>query len=122
MRRFWHHWEKWECVPAGMYLTLAPSGYTPESALDAYATFLRDFQRFDAALLRVRSEWRISCEQFLSNPSINRIAWLGQSSMCIATGVPAVFKGGFNLLTEREQSAANRMAASHLKEWEFLNC
>ena len=117
MVRIYHAWDKWECYRAGFYRTTAPDGMTPESALASYAEFLRDTPRFESALARVTAEWEVSCEQFLSNENINRIAWLGQASMCIATGVPAVFRAGFKLLTESERQIANETAAIALRSW-----
>jgi hypothetical protein len=118
MKRKWHHFEKWECVPAGMYETLPPDGLKSDGALSAYTAFLGDLPRFESALNRVLTEWPISCEQFLSNPNINRIAWLGQASMCIATGVPSRFRAGFSALDEDGQRDANAMADKYLKAWE----
>lgn len=82
-----------------------------------YAAFLRDTPRFESALDRVLTEWPRSCEQFLSNDSVNRIAWLGQASMCIATGVPRLHRAGFKLLTEEEQRKANSVAEAALNRW-----
>lgn len=100
-----------------MYATAAPNGQSSEGAMIAYCEFLRDLKWFESGLRAVVSRWPISCEQFLNNASINRIAWLGQSSMCIATGIPACFRSGFARLTDREQVKANAMAARYLKRW-----
>jgi hypothetical protein len=115
VKRIWHPWTSWECIPAGMYDS--PAGRSPEIAKQAYANFLGDTPRFEAALERVITEWPISCEHFLSNEGINRIAWLGQASMCIATGVPACFRGGFKLLHPHEQRIANAAAEKWLRIW-----
>ena len=117
MNRIYHHWEEWECYRAGFYATAPPVGMDTDQARSAYATFLRDSARFAAALARVLAEWPNSCEQFLSNENINRIAWLGQASMCIATGVPARFRGGFRLLSIAEQAAANTQVGDALHKW-----
>lgn len=114
MKRIYHHWETWECVKAGMY---AGSSLDFDKATSDYAAFLSDTPRFQAALMRVLAEWPISCEQFLSNESINRIAWLGQASMCIETGIPRAFRGGFKLLSDTEQRTANRTAEDALRQW-----
>ena len=90
---------------------------TPEQCLESYAAFLRDISRFEWAMDRVLAEWPHSCEHFLSNESMNRIAWLGQSSMCIDTGVPACYRAGFKLLSEAEQAAANFAAFRRLEGW-----
>ena len=118
MNRIYHHWEKWECVMMGMYKTVAPNDMPPDEVKEMYAEFLRDTPRFETALARVINEWPISCEQFLSNQSSNRIAWLGQSSMCIETGIPFVFRAGFKLLTNEEQRIANATAGQWLKKWQ----
>lgn len=117
MKRVFHTWDKWECFPAGFYENHPPKGMTNEEANAAYSEFLRDGARFGEALRRVIEEWPNSCEHYLTNESMNRIAWLGQASMCIATGVPAVFRGGFNRLTPAEQDAANALALVWLNVW-----
>ena len=116
MKRIWHPWTAWECVRAGFYATTCE--LSPDDAKLAYAAFLRDTPRFAAALERVLMEWPTSCEHFLTNESINRIAWLGQASMCIATGVPSVYRGGFKLLSTSEQRTANATAEAYLIKWQ----
>lgn len=88
-----------------------------DATLKAHAEFLSDTPRFRAALERVLREWPISCEQFLSNESINRIAWLGQAAMCIDAGVPRSYRAGFKLLTPNQQETANNVAGEALKIW-----
>jgi len=116
MRRIWHPWTAWECFRAGFYETTCE--LPADDAKRAYAEFLRDTPRFEAALDRVLAEWPRSCEHFLTNESINRIAWLGQASMCIATGIPSVYRGGFRLLSDVEQKVANATAAKFLGKWQ----
>lgn len=100
-----------------MYESVPPAPMTSDDAIEAYAVFLRDLDRFEAALGRVLKEWPLSCEHFLSNDGMNRLAWLGQASMCIATRVPACFRGGFHRLSEGERGAANEMARKWLLVW-----
>lgn len=82
-----------------------------------YARFLQDIPRFEAALIRVLKEWPISCEHFLSNRNFNRIAWLGQASMCIDTGIPCTYRAGYQLLTNEERATANMKAKEFLDRW-----
>lgn len=117
MKRVYHPWHKWECYKAGFFESAPPSPMTSDEALTAYCVFLRDTPRFEVALARVLNEWPISCEHWLSNDGMNRIAWLGQASMCIATGVPSCFRGGFQLLTDDEREIANRTAEKWLNKW-----
>ena len=115
MKRIYHHYETWECLR--MYLPYDGEVVDHDTLLHLYADFLRDIHRFKRALNRVKKEWPLSCEQFLSNESINRIAWLGQAAMCIDTGVPRKYRAGFMLLSAQEQEAANRTAQECLAEW-----
>ena len=115
MERIFHHWHFWEYVKSGMYETTCEK--TPEEAMALYAEFLRNTPRFQQAMKRVITEWPISCEQFLTNDGLNRIAWLEQASMCIETGVPRAFRAGFRLLTMVEQRRANGAAKKVLDKW-----
>ena len=115
MKQIWLPWTDWECYAWGMFD--GTTHLSPDEAKAAYASFLRDTPRFELALERVITEWPKSCLHFLSNEKINRIAWLGQASMCIATGVNSTHKAGFRLMSEDEQSKANATAAVWLERW-----
>lgn len=115
--RAYHPWWKWECYKAGFFNTTPPNGMDADQAREAYREFLSDLSRFGAAMDRVIKEWPHSCEQFLTNHSFNRVAWLGQASMCIATGVPSIFRGGYKLLTPEQQVAADNLAQTYLERW-----
>ncbi len=112
MNRIYHTWDKWECYPAGFYEI-----HGPDDARDIYRDFLRDTVAFQFAMARVMCEWPNSCEHYLSNESMNRIAWLGQASVCITHGIASHFRGGFNMLTPEEQSTANTAALDVLNIW-----
>jgi hypothetical protein len=90
---------------------------SPDEAKSAYSTFLMDLPRFEAALIRVVTEWPKSCEQFLTNASLNRIAWLGQAAMCMDTGVPCIYRAGFSAMTAACRDAANDLAEKYLAQW-----
>lgn len=115
--RIFHEWQDWECFPCGFYGDRPPKGMEAEECEEAYRDFLADIPRFGLALDRVLSEWKNSCEHYLTNQKMNRIAWLGQASMCIETGVPSRFCGGYNLLTDEQKEAADRKALEALNRW-----
>lgn len=119
--RIFHEWEDWECFPAGFYKDKPPQGMTSGECEEAYRAFLADIPLFDSMLNRVTTEWVYSCEHYLTNEKMNRIAWLGQASMCLHTGVPARFCGGYNLLTDSEKQAADFLALQHLNKWLVAN-
>lgn len=115
-KRIVHTYDKWECFKAGFYAT-TKEGMTKDECEAAYRDFLADDDRFRAALVGVVSEWKHSCEHYLTNEAMNRIAWLGQASACYAMGMPAVFRGGFHLLSEEQQQHANEVALEALNSW-----
>jgi ParB-like chromosome segregation protein Spo0J len=114
--RVFHTHDKWECAKAGFYSSTA-EGKTKEQCKLEYAEFLSNTDQFAEALKLVFKEWPTSCEHYLTNIAMNRIAWLGQASMCIARGIPSQFCSGFNLLTSDQQEAANETALTALNEW-----
>lgn len=118
--RIFHTYEKWECYRAGFYATTM-DGMTKAQCEESYRVFLSDIPRFGKALEGVITEWKHSCEHYLTNAAMNRIAWLGQASACYDMGIPSTFRSGFFLLTEEEQEAANLCALEYLNRWLLAN-
>ena len=119
--RIFHTFDKWECNAAGFYETKPPKGMTAEDCKTAYRDLLVDIPAFEAALQRVITEWKHSCEHYLTNGAMNRIAWLGQASLCIAKGIPSDYRGGYSLLTEDQQLQADEAALRALNQWMVAN-
>lgn len=114
--RIFHTFDKWECQKAGLYKQ-SVEGLSKEECEIKYAEFLRDLNLFKETAEEVVKEWKHSSEHYLTNKSMNRIAWIGQAAMCYKTGIPSKFCGGFNLLTPEEQDAANEVALVILNDW-----
>jgi len=118
--RIFHTFEKWECHKAGFYASTF-DGMSAEQCREAYRDFLADLDRFRSAANAVIDEWEHSCEHYLTNFAMNRIAWVGQAAMCYATGIPSRFCGGFRLLTDEQQQAANEVALDAINDWMLRN-
>ncbi len=114
--RIFHTYEKWECYKAGFYDT-TKEGMTKEECEDGYRDLLTNEKEFRGALTHIIDNWKHSCEHYLTNSAMNRIAWLGQAALCYARGIPAVYRGGYNLLTKEEQDRANNIALEYLNLW-----
>lgn len=115
--RVFHTFDKWECYRAGFYETRPPNGLTADNCRAYYRELLRDIPEFERVLECVISEWKHSCEHYLTNGAMNRIAWLGQAALCYKYGIPSEFRGGYGLLTDAEQLAADEAALSALNKW-----
>ena len=110
--RVFHTYDKWECHKAGFFGTGA--GMKKTEAETQYAQFLGDDVAFREGLEIVINSWVNSCEHYLTNGCMNRIAWLGQAAACAARGLPSCFRAGFFLLSEEQQSRANQTAYEYL--------
>lgn len=118
MDRILHTWDKWECYPAGFYEEKPRDASLSEDAChELYAQLLRDIPAFKQAMAGVLADWPNSCEHYLSNERMNRIAWLGQAALCYTHGIPRKYRGGYMLLTDDEKLAANLAALEYLNKW-----
>lgn len=114
--RIFHTFDKWECHKAGFYGS-KKEGLTADQCENQYAEFLSNDELFRGGLQGVLDNWINSCEHYLTNKAMNRIAWLGQAAMCYATGIPSKFCVGFNKLTPEQQNHANELALEALNCW-----
>jgi len=115
--RVFHTFDKWECHKAGFYETKPPKGLTADNCRALYRELLSDIPEFERILERVVTEWKMSCEHYLTNSAMNRIAWLGQAALCYKHGIPSEFRGGYQLLSDAQQLAADQAALRWLNMW-----
>ncbi len=118
--RIYHTWERWECYRSGFYAERC-EGMTTEEGEEKYREFLSDLGRFRAALEVVITEWKHSCEHYLTNDRMNRIAWLGQASVAQALGIPSLCRGGYHRLSVEQRQAADALALEYLNKWLVAN-
>jgi ParB-like chromosome segregation protein Spo0J len=115
-QRIFHTYDKWECFKAGFYETTL-DGKTHEECEQDYVDVLTDLDLFESILKKVTTEWKYSCEHYLTNRYMNRIAWLGQASVCYHTGVPSRYSPAWFRLTKEQQDNANNLAHKYLNIW-----
>lgn len=118
--RIFHTYDKWECYPAGFYET-SLKDKTNDECKNIFIDIITDEAKFRNALNGVITEWKNSCEHYLTNKSMNRIAWLGQAAVCYASGVPARYAGAWFEISEEKRSIANDIALEYLNKWLIKN-
>lgn len=118
--RIFHKYDTWECYKAGFYNTTA-EGKTVDQCEREYKDLLTNEKEFSDTLEHIISNWKHSCEHYLTNVAMNRIAWLGQAALCHARKIPSKYRSGFSLLTEAEQQRANEVALKYLNKWLVSN-
>lgn len=114
--RIFHTYDEWECYPAGFYETKL-NGKTNEECEEIFKRIMRSEDEFSTALDGVITNWKNSCEHYLTNKSMNRIAWLGQAAVCYASGVPSRYASAWFDLSEETRNKANEIALQYLNKW-----
>lgn len=117
MKRIFHQWNKWECYSAGFYESHPPKGMSKDDAEQYYRDFLSDIPLFEKNMKIVITTWINSCEHYLTNDKMNRIAWMGQAAICVYNGIPSQFRGGYNLLDEKQKIRADKAALKYINKW-----
>lgn len=115
--RILHTFDKWECYRAGFYAERPPGGLSQEAGEELYRQLLADGAAFSAALEAITAQWTHSCEHYLTNERMNRIAWLGQAAAAYAIHMPSGCRGGYHKLTDAQRAAADELALQHLNKW-----
>ena len=83
--------------------------------------FTGDAALYGRHMLRVIREWPISCEQNLTDLSVNRKAWIGHAATCLAIECPEyVTRLAWGHLSNKQQAEANLQAQTAIDEWEAV--
>lgn len=114
--RVFHTYDKWECHKAGFYRATV-EGKTKAECEVMFADFFKVKGQFAEALEKIIVEWKFSCEHYLTNKAMNRIAWLGQAAVCYTIGIPSIYCSGYSLLTKEEKEENNKIALIYLNKW-----
>lgn len=116
IERIFHTYDKWECYPAGFYES-SLKNMSHDECKAKFVEILSSEELFSKALSGVISEWKNSCEHYLTNKSMNRIAWLGQASVCYLSGVPSRYSGAWFDVSEENRKKADELALKYLNIW-----
>ncbi len=120
MERIYHHYENWECFKNGFFRNV--SGQERKILSEKVIELFNDNKKTKEFMCRVINEWKFSCEHNLSNLSLNRIAWLGQSACCIYAKIPySITMENWRFLTKDNQEIACNIASEIIKEYETKN-
>jgi hypothetical protein len=116
MKRIYHPYWLWEDHKAGFYENC--SGENKELLI------LKGIEMFNCEIkttenmLRVINEWQYSCEHNLTNESLNKIAYIGQSACCLYSNIPnKVTMEIWNKLEKNVQDRSNKIANDILNIW-----
>jgi hypothetical protein len=120
MKRIYYHYKRWEDYRDGFYDNC--SGEVKKEKITKVVELFSSPELTKEYMLMVLDKWIFSCEHNFTNPSLNRIAYLGQGACCLYAGVPStITMEGWSLVEKHHQETANRIAIETIKEWELKN-
>lgn len=114
--RIYHPFSEWEEIEHNMWGTVTDKKRHLKWAIG----FTGDYQKYGSFMRRVVSEWPVSCENALTDYSLNRKAWIGHAACALAFGCPEdIVRKAWSNLTDEQQLLANREADRAIQMWEY---
>ena len=81
--------------------------------------FTGDAGLYGRYMMRVVNEWPVSCENALTDYSINRRAWIGHAAVALALQIPEdITRLAWGKLNGEQQLLANKEASKAISSWE----
>jgi hypothetical protein len=107
--RIFHTYDKWECFKNWFYKQTIE--WKNRDLLETeFAEFFKQDWLFEITWNKVILERKNSCEHYLTNKCMNRIAWMWQAAVCYHTRIPNKFSSGWFLLDIDTQQKNNQIA------------
>ena len=120
MKRIYHNYLKWEEHHAGMWQGLPKE--EADKMLPKAIEFTGDHKLYGSWMMKIIYAWPYSCEQNLTDNSINRRAWIGHAACCLAIGCPEhITRQAWHYLTQKQQDKANAQADKAINIWEEIH-
>jgi hypothetical protein len=114
-KRVYHPYELWEEIKFGMWDDVSDEKEWLEKAI----LFTGDHKLYGSFMMRVVSEWPISCENALTDYNINRRAWVGHAASALGIGCPEhITRKAWRFLSYEQQYLANEEASRAIRAWE----
>lgn len=114
MKQIWTPYWEWEDWLNGMWGT----SLTPELHLQQAIEFTGDHVKYGQAMAAVVTAWPRTMLNSLTNPSINKRAFVGHCAVSLALGIPEyITRQAWRELTEEQRQAADAVAQKTIDEW-----
>ena len=114
--RVYRHYMEWEEISHNMWGTVTNKKKYLKKAIE----FTSDHRLYGRFMIKVVDEWPVSCENALTDYSLNRNAWIGHAACALAMGCPEdIVREAWKELSYEQQSLANNEARRAIREWEY---
>ena len=116
IKRVYHPFCDWEEISHNMWGVVENRKRWVQAAIE----FTGDHKRYGRFMMRVISEWPISCENALTDYSLNRKAWVGHAACALALECPEdITREAWKNLSYEQQLLANKEAERAIQAWEY---
>lgn len=114
-KRIYHPVELWEEVTFNMWGDCENEAAMLERAIK----FTGNAKLYGSYMRRVVREWVYSCENALTDPHLNKRAWVGHAAAALAFRCPEdVTRKAWGYLTDEQRLLANTEASNAIGWWE----
>ena len=115
LNRVYHPYWDWEEINFNMWGSVNDRATWIKRAIE----FTGDHKKYGRFMMRVINEWPVSCENALTDYSINRKAWVGHAAAALAFGCPEdITRLAWGKLSDEQQLLANKEAERAIRAWE----
>lgn len=116
LERVYHPYWDWEEIDHNMWGSVHNRMATLKRAIE----FTGDHKLYGRFMMRVVVEWGRSCENALTDYSLNRKAWVGHAAAALAHGIPEdITRLAWGKLTDEQRILANKEAERAIQRWEY---
>lgn len=115
LKRVYRRYQEWEEIKFNMWGSVE----NKKTALQEAIVFTSDHVLYGRYMRKVIKEMPVSCENALTDYSINRKAWIGHAAVALALNCPEdITREAWKNLTYEQQLLANEEASRAIREWE----
>jgi hypothetical protein len=116
MSRVYHPIHLWEEIKYNMWGDVDDRPALVQVAID----FTSNHELYGHWMLKVVEDWPISCENALTDYTINRKAWIGHAAVAYAKCIPEdITRQAWGFLTDEQRILANQKADRAIRIWEL---
>jgi hypothetical protein len=115
LKRIYRRFQDWEEVKFNMWGNVKDKKKWLKKAIN----FTSQHKLYGSYMQRVIREWPISCENALTDYSMNRKAWIGHAATAMAIQCPEdITRLAWGKLSNEQQFLANKEASRAISMWE----
>ena len=119
-KQIFHHWELWEDYRYNFYDNC--SGEEKVKKSQSVFDMFNSEQETRRCMFFVVDNWRYSMEQNLTNPSINKVAYIGQCACAYFDNIPnTVTMENWSHLDKAVRDRSDKIALEAIERWKSNN-